>query len=398
MSKLISAFVWCLIASSAVALAASPDTVITGATFDWSTEQRRAPGSDNWPMTWADDGHQYSSWGDGGGFNGTNENCRVSLGVARIEGNKDNYATFNVWGCNSSSSQCEGAGPKSQCAAESPATFKGKSYGMLSVDHDKDGKTTLWMWNMVQGQYFNQSELYFSDNHGATWESVGWKFVEADCAFAVPTFINMGQNYGSNIDGYIYVYAPDGRCDKTSSPPGGMADMANLARARVQEIGNRAAYEFFAGLDGNGQPQWTQNISQRGKAFWYDEDQDGTVDKDKIFWAFSVTYNPGLGVYVLFNRRVPHAGATTSRTDLDLWEASNPWGPWKHVQTWVDWVPGESVTWWFPAPKWFSADGKKMVVVFAGANGYDSWNTIEATLSTVPDSTRPNPPIDLRVQ
>jgi hypothetical protein len=29
-----------------------------------------APGSDNWTITWADDGNQYTSWGDGGGFGG----------------------------------------------------------------------------------------------------------------------------------------------------------------------------------------------------------------------------------------------------------------------------------------------------------------------------------------
>ena len=30
-------------------------------------------GSDNWPITWADDGHQYTSWGDGCGFGGGND-------------------------------------------------------------------------------------------------------------------------------------------------------------------------------------------------------------------------------------------------------------------------------------------------------------------------------------
>ena len=40
--------------------------------IDWSTHQRHAPGSDNFQLTWADDGHQYGIWGDGGGFAGTN--------------------------------------------------------------------------------------------------------------------------------------------------------------------------------------------------------------------------------------------------------------------------------------------------------------------------------------
>src|SRR5687768_4554672 len=52
--------------------------------LDWSTHQRHAPGSDNWPITWAVDDHQYTAWGDGGGFGGSNSDGRVSLGVARI--------------------------------------------------------------------------------------------------------------------------------------------------------------------------------------------------------------------------------------------------------------------------------------------------------------------------
>src|SRR5687767_11439891 len=75
-----------------------PSPVIARAEFDFSTHRRLAPGSDNWPTTWADDGHLYSAWGDGGGFGGTNSKGRVLLGVARIEGDASNYTGKNVWG------------------------------------------------------------------------------------------------------------------------------------------------------------------------------------------------------------------------------------------------------------------------------------------------------------
>lgn len=57
--------------------------VIEKVAFDVATHERRAPGSDNWAITWADDDHQYAVWGDGGGFGGTNSDGRVSLGIAR---------------------------------------------------------------------------------------------------------------------------------------------------------------------------------------------------------------------------------------------------------------------------------------------------------------------------
>jgi hypothetical protein len=86
--------------------------------FNLGSHISLAPGSDNWPMTWADNGHQYTSWGDGGGFGGTNSSGRVSLGYGRVEGTASAYTRHNVWG---------GFNP------ENPATFGGKSYGIISV-------------------------------------------------------------------------------------------------------------------------------------------------------------------------------------------------------------------------------------------------------------------------
>jgi len=68
-----------------------PSSIIIGLQFNLSTIIERASGSDNWAITWADDDHQYATWGDGGGFGGTNNDGRVSLGVARIEGSTTHH-------------------------------------------------------------------------------------------------------------------------------------------------------------------------------------------------------------------------------------------------------------------------------------------------------------------
>ncbi|MFO7958684.1 MAG: hypothetical protein R6X33_16465 [Candidatus Brocadiia bacterium] len=96
-----------------------PGPVIAGMEFDTSTIRTAAPGSDNWAVTWADDDHQYTSWGDGGGFGGTNEAGRISLGFGRVEGGPRDYRCFNVWG---------GKDPVT------PAEFEGKCHGLLSID------------------------------------------------------------------------------------------------------------------------------------------------------------------------------------------------------------------------------------------------------------------------
>ena len=72
--------------------------VIRGFSLNWDSLQRLAPGSGDWPITWADDDNQYTIWGNGGGFGGTDSDGRVYMGFGRIEGPKDNYQAFNVWG------------------------------------------------------------------------------------------------------------------------------------------------------------------------------------------------------------------------------------------------------------------------------------------------------------
>ncbi|SDN14955.1 hypothetical protein [Kriegella aquimaris] len=91
-----------LIANATIVLSQNipyaPSSIIKEIEFDWSTHISLAPGSDNWPITWADDNKQYTVWGDGGGFGGTNGLGRSSIGVARLEGNWDDFKAFNVWG------------------------------------------------------------------------------------------------------------------------------------------------------------------------------------------------------------------------------------------------------------------------------------------------------------
>ncbi len=116
---------------------------ISGIDLDWSTYLKMAPGSDNWPITWARNNHQYTTWGDGGGFGGTNDVGRVSLGVAKIQGTYDDFIPTNIWGGENS---------------DNLATFKGKSYGILALGND------LYMWvspgSNIRG--YEHSRLYRS--------------------------------------------------------------------------------------------------------------------------------------------------------------------------------------------------------------------------------------------
>ena len=164
-----------------------PSPVVKNIEFDWSTHISLAPGSDNWPITWADDNKQYTVWGDGGGFDGTNKLGRSSIGVARLEGNWDDFKAFNVWGGHNS---------------ENNNNLIAKSYGIISIDG------ILYMWcGMFQTDedQFDQAKIAYSDNHGATWEFVDWNFTREE-GIMMPTVCNFDKNYENAKDDFVYTY------------------------------------------------------------------------------------------------------------------------------------------------------------------------------------------------
>ncbi|MHC4725959.1 MAG: serine hydrolase domain-containing protein, partial [Planctomycetota bacterium] len=56
---------------------------------------RRASGSDNWPITWADDDNQYTAYGDGWGFEPKTKK-KLSLGIVKIVGSPLDIQGINV--------------------------------------------------------------------------------------------------------------------------------------------------------------------------------------------------------------------------------------------------------------------------------------------------------------
>lgn len=330
--------------------------------FDWGTHRREAPGSDNWPTTWADDGNLYTAWGDGGGFGGDNKKGRVTLGVARIDGGPDNYAGNNLWGGH---------------APQSPAQFGGKSYGMLSVDG------TLYMWVVPQpGPHLKECRIATSTDHGLTWTRADWAFRFQD-GLSIPTFLNFGRDHAGARDDHVYSYhieptwgprAPEGsRFGFEVHRPG----RVHLSRVPKDKITRREAHEFFAGFDVKGTPRWTPRVAEKQPVF---------TDVNGVGWNLSVSHNPGLRRYLLATEHgSTHAGK------LGLFDAAEPWGPWTTVAYEKDWGAGHvevSAFYWNFPTKWLSPDGNGFTLVFTGKNSNDSWNTVAGRFVLRPSSER----------
>jgi CubicO group peptidase (beta-lactamase class C family) len=308
---------------------------------DWAPKEtivRRAPDSDNWPLTWADDGHLYTAYGDGTGFVPKVPE-KLSLGLARVEGGPEDFTGINI---RSATLEQKGNGKAGK-----------KASGLLMVDG------VLYLWARNAGN----SQLAWSRDHGQTWAWSDWKFTTS---FGYPAFLNFGKNYAGARDDYVYVYSQDS--DSAYQP----ADRVVLARVPKAQIGKREAYEFFERPDRDGRPVWTGDVNGRGAVF---------TNPGKCY-RVSISYNAGLKRYLLCQAgddRAVQAG-------FGIFDAPEPWGPWTtafHVPQW-DVRPGETAS--LPT-KWVSADGKTLYLVFSGG---DRFNVRKATLTTATAQANPS--------
>ncbi len=321
-----------LAALLAYGAAASPypqSEAIRKITFDPpETIVRQAAGSDNWPLTWADDGAVYTAYGDGWGFEPRVER-KLSLGLAKIGGMPPAVSAVNL---RSETAERTGEGKHGP-----------KTSGMLMVD----GVLYMWVRNVGNAQ------LAWSEDRGRTWRW-GFKFEES---FGSPAFLNFGRNYAGARDGYVYTYSQDGPSAYASS------DALVLARAPKARLRERAAWEFFVRLE-NGVPLWSADIARRGPVFSY----PGNCQR------VDAVYHPGLKRYLL-------ALGYNHESGWGIYDAPEPWGPWTTAFHAERWDLAGTHGYRLPA-KWI--EGDRMWLVYSGVKENDAFCLRGMRLETAP--------------
>lgn len=287
--------------------------------------------SDNWPCTWGPDGTLYTSYGDGFGFEPHTEK-KLSLGLAIIHGDPDTFEGVNL---RTATGEREGDGPHGE-----------KTSGLLMVDG------VLYMLARNAGN----SQLAWSEDGGLAWE---WGF-RFETSFGCPTFVNYGQHYAGAPDDYVYIYSPDGESAYEEY------DHIVLARVHRRSVRERSAYEFYKGLNDDGEPLWTANIEERGPVFTFPEHCH----------RLEALYHAATGRYWL----VP---ACNHEGSWGIFDAPTPYGPWSTVYYTDYWGLGRTHSYRFPT-KWISEDGTRLHLIFSGrrfkAIDYDACCVREMTL------------------
>lgn len=326
--------------------------VITSLTWaPSSTIDRKATGSDTWPITWADDGHLYTAYGDGKGFV-PKVPSKLSLGFAKVSGVPNTHVGVNI----RSSNEQGGSGSSGK-----------KGSGMLMVDG------VLYMWVRNANQSGQQCELWYSTNYGVDWIDVGWNFEE----FGYCTFINYGKNYAGARDDYVYTVSHD--------HPSAYKVANDFVLLRCVKTGLTVEenWEFFVGLDENGYPLWSSDIAERGPVFT----NTGNCRRSGI------SYNSYLERYFWWQQNGVEVDTRFSG-GFGIYDAPEPWGPWTTVFYTESWDVGPGETGSFPT-KWMSDDGKTMYLLFSGD---DAFSVRKATLTVATfwdDATAPSVPTDL---
>lgn len=295
--------------------------VIESVTWDFTSLSRAARGSDLFPLTWADDNNLYTAWGDGWGF--SESGSKKSSGVSAISGPPTSFIGTDLW------------------------SSTGKAHGIISIDG--------LLYIFVTEEYmWMRGKVGRSMDHAITWKFTDWIFDEPGGVFAAPGILQFGRGYQGARDHFVYGYSEIER--------GVIQPHIALFRVPKDQLINRNAYEFFAGLDGNGRPVWTADVKQLQPVF---------TDPNGVDWGMQAAYNPVLRRYLLTVRHDCSGG-------WGIFDAPEPWGPWTTVAYYNNWIDSKCKLTFIFNQKWTSTDGTTMWIAFSGRREYDSFNVIKA--------------------
>jgi hypothetical protein len=212
----------------------------------------------------------------------------------------------------------------------------------------------------------NADEMFFLEKYGLAHQD------KKAYPFSFGDFVQEGKDNSTAKDDYVYFYSPEGA----------HAHKLLLARMPKDKIGIRSAWEYFGRFQ-NDRPVWTSNIEKRGYVHVLPEKSKDGRYFGWYSWLPSVVWNEGLGLYIMVNGGT-YAGRNMTSSDEDyynawmhtrtgslgFWYSGHPYGPWKrfhYTDYWTVDDPGNRIYQPKLSPKWISADGREMVLIWSDA-------------------------------
>jgi len=302
-----------------------PSRRIHSLRWRWDEGSNQAPGSDLWSVTWGADGLVYAFFGDGGGFGGTDTLGRTSFGIARLSGPSP-LIGINIYG---------------GYQGLFPAALSGKASSIAAIGADfyalggiyRAGERSSGSAPGRSGSP-DRVELAYSLGDSHSWHVASWYFCRSHSAggagsagaFCPQFFVAYGPGNMGAPGGYVYVVGSANSEVFWHDVPAAGPAHSYLARVRPRELLRQGAYDYFAGLDGRGQPRWSRHISSMRPIF-----SDGNPDRAGCGGVCAMAsgladaaYVPELHAYIAVAQ-----GRYAAQTSV--YEAAELWGPWSLV-------------------------------------------------------------------
>lgn len=382
-------------------------TTPTGVQFSTSTLRRIGGSGDNWCQTWAADDSVITAMDDGewlsGGYVYHSRLYKIFGDADNFSRSEiDNYPDFHTdgdgwfaYGMLSVKGVLYSLVSKTQTGAWSEGPFRGmkmlRSYDSGNTWHRVDRNNNdryLDRWDIGREE-LNLQEMFFFEESGRYGKG------RTAFPFAFASFVQSGQDHSASLDGYAYIYSPEGAS----------SNQLLLARVPEDQIGNRAAWQYFGGWNGSN-PTWTSDIEARQPNMVLPERNNAGEYFGFYSWLPSVVWNPGLQKYIMVNGGTYGGNLSNSTEDyynkwmhsrtgsLGFWYADTPYGPWKQIYYTDYWTADDSNNLTYQpklSPKWISADGRTMTLIWSdamrNAQGFShsinyKWNQMEIEIQT----------------
>ena len=148
------------------------------------------------------------------------------------------------------------------------STITGKGHGApISIG----GVLYVWVTPGAGAQGYESFTLHRSRNKGCTWTILDVSFDRSRDHISYGSFVQFGRDNTAARDAYVYTVAAEVTDVSTLAivqQPGRVM----LVRVPTTSIDDQGAYEFFAGLDSSGEPQWSSDPAEQAAIY---EDEDG---------------------------------------------------------------------------------------------------------------------------
>lgn len=294
---------------------------------------------DTYPMTWADDDEIYVSSGD--------PNWGVKqhgLDIEKFSGFPPYYRISRV----------NPMFPYDGNGGEGP-----KPSGLISMN----GVLYLAFQNLQgkklpthgkRSQHGSDAAIVYSRDHGKTWTPDIRKIKEPmfpGASFGGPAFVNFGRDNKGARDTYVYAISSD-QWDNGSH--------LRLGRVPAGRIQDRAAWEWVSAFQSDGKPAWTSELSQSSPI----------LSDDRYISLPEMVYVAQLKRYLLLTWRLKEDFNPTRGSELIIYDAPEPWGPFTLVHHEKDWESPEITPYCPRVPlKWIKAerDGVSGWLQFSGS-------------------------------